>query len=220
LASIRLIMLTSVGWYGESTDARQASIDDYLSKPVRQAQLYNCLVDLIAAPPTPATSLPTSSNPLSRPDSQWDADILLAEDNPVNQLVATHMLKAMGCRVASVANGREAVEAIRHTPYDLVLMDCQMPEMDGFSATQGIRQHLAATGGGHLPIIALTAHAMTGDRERCLAAGMDDYLSKPFTQTQLRTILARWLTLSSGVTTEAIPPMIADSHHLGPPDQG
>ncbi len=185
LASIRLVILTSVGWYGDSTDIRQAGIDDYLSKPVRQAQLYNCLLAMMSKPVKPAASLPASPNPISSSNAQWDAHILLAEDSLVNQEVATHMLKVMGCQVTNVVNGREALEAIRHTGYDLVLMDCQMPEMDGFSATRAIRQHLVETGGAHLPIIALTAHAMTGDRERCLDAGMDDYISKPFTEVQL-----------------------------------
>ncbi|ETX03150.1 MAG: hypothetical protein ETSY2_34060 [Candidatus Entotheonella gemina] len=174
LASIRLVILTSVGWYGDSTDVRHAGIDDYLSKPVRQTQLYNCLVTLMSTPATPAVSLPAASSPLALSAPQWDAHLLLAEDSPVNQEVATHMLKVMGCRVTSVVNGQEACEAVRHTRYDLVLMDCQMPGMDGFSATRAIRQHLADTGGDHLPIIALTAYAMTGDRERCLEAGMDD----------------------------------------------
>ncbi len=203
LASIRLVILTSVGWYGDSTDVRHAGIDDYLSKPVRQTQLYNCLVTLMSTPATPAVSLPAASSPLALSAPQWDAHLLLAEDSPVNQEVATHMLKVMGCRVTSVVNGQEACEAVRHTRYDLVLMDCQMPGMDGFSATRAIRQHLADTGGDHLPIIALTAYAMTGDRERCLEAGMDDYLTKPFTEKQLRTVLARWLTMSA-------PPVTAD----------
>lgn len=208
LASIRLVILTSIGWYGDSTDARLAGIDDYLSKPVRQAQLHNCLVALMSVLPPPAPQSPPSS--LSQPDGQWDAHILLAEDSPVNREVAVHMLKLSGCRVTSVVNGREAVEAIRHTRYDLVFMDCQMPEMDGFSATHAIRQHLATIGGSHLPIIALTAYAMTGDRERCLASGMDDYLSKPFKEVQLRTVLARWLPPSSGGTADDTPPRRSD----------
>ncbi|ETX00566.1 MAG: hypothetical protein ETSY1_10765 [Candidatus Entotheonella factor] len=206
LASLRLVILTSVGWYGDSTDARQAGIDDYLSKPVRQAQLYDCLAALMSTPATAAASTPAASSPPPLSDTQWDAHILLAEDSPVNQEVATHMLQAMGCQVTSVVNGREALDAIQHTRYDLVLMDCQMPAMDGFSATRAIRQHLAENGGDHLPIIALTAYAMSGDRERCLEAGMDDYLSKPFTETQLRTILTRWLTMPSPPQNPALQP--------------
>ncbi len=113
------------------------------------------------------------------------------------------MLKAMGCRVTCVVNGQAAIDAMRHHAYDLVLMDCQMPQMDGFTATQYIRQHLKETGGRHLPIIALTAHAMAGDRERCLAAGMDDYVSKPFTETQLQTVMSRWLASHASATQAA-----------------
>jgi CheY-like chemotaxis protein len=168
------------------------------------------LVTLMSGPAAPATILPASPSPHSQPVAQWDAHILLAEDSLVNQQVATYMLEIMGCRVESVSNGREAVEAIRHSRYDLVLMDCQMPDMDGFSATQAIRQNLAETGGEHLPIIALTAYAMTGDRERCLEVGMDDYMSKPFTEMQLRAVLARWLMPSSRVTAADAPPLVTD----------
>ena len=210
LTSIRLVMLTSVGGHGHTPNARQANIDDYLSKPVRQAQLYNCLMALMAAP-SPLGSLPTAlpSSP-PPPTAQWEAHILLAEDSPVNREVATHMLQVMGCEVTSVTNGREAVEAIRDTSYNLVFMDCQMPELDGFGATQIIRQHLAATECVHLPIIALTAYAMTGDRERCLEAGMDDYISKPFTEVQLRAVLARWLMPSLRLEAEETSSMDAD----------
>ena len=139
--------------------------------------------------------------PLDMPAPQWQAQILLAEDSLINQEVASQMLAAFGCQVHCVVNGREALHAVRQSPYDLVLMDCQMPEMDGFAATQAIRQHLQDTRAAHLPIIALTAYAMADDRERCLAAGMDDYLSKPFTQAQLAAILGRWLA----------PPAVSDT---------
>jgi len=118
--------------------------------------------------------------------------VLLAEDNPVNQEVALAMLQEFNCQVEVVANGREAVEALSRCHYDLVLMDCQMPEMDGFSATAEIRRR-EHTGGRRLPVIALTASAMQGDREKCLAAGMDDYLPKPFSQDQLGAVLQHWL---------------------------
>jgi signal transduction histidine kinase/DNA-binding response OmpR family regulator len=154
-----------------------------------------------------------------RGDQRWYARILLAEDNPINQDVTLDMLESVGCRVDIATNGREACELWVRPPYDLIFMDCQMPEMDGFEATRAIRQHEAQwsamntqlsvasdssaacrspTDNGrpsipHVPIIALTAHAMRGYREQCLAAGMDDYLSKPFDQEQLLAILKRWL---------------------------
>jgi len=113
--------------------------------------------------------------------------VLVAEDNIVNQKVASRLLEKLGCHVGVVANGREAVEMTSKFPYALILMDCQMPEMDGFEATQAIRQMETYT-----PIIALTANAMQGDRERCLRAGMNDYLSIPVTPEGLRNMLEKW----------------------------
>jgi CheY-like chemotaxis protein len=125
-----------------------------------------------------------------------NARVLLVEDNPVNREVATHMLNAMQCRVDQVANGQEAVELVRKVNFDLVLMDCEMPVMDGFAATAAIRQwerDLIET--NRLPIVALTAHALAEDRKRCLEAGMDDFLSKPFSMDDLRSVLARSLPI-------------------------
>ncbi len=121
--------------------------------------------------------------------------ILLVEDNAVNREVALGMLENLGCMTDAAENGRSAIEAIGSTSYDVVLMDCQMPVMDGLTATGEIRRREQRSGPGRVPIIALTANAMEGDRERCLAAGMDDFLSKPFTQGQLATLLRRWLAL-------------------------
>ena len=121
--------------------------------------------------------------------------ILLVEDNPVNREVAAGMLQSLGCAAVSVENGRLAIEATDTAAYDAVLMDCHMPVMDGLTATADIRRREQRSGAARVPIIALTANAMEGDRERCLAAGMDDFLSKPFTQQQLATLLRRWLAL-------------------------
>lgn len=118
--------------------------------------------------------------------------ILIAEDNPVNQKVALLQLTTLGFNGHAVANGKEAVEAILSGKYDLVLMDCQMPEMDGFQATKAIRMGETHSG-GRIPIIAMTAHAMDGDRERCISAGMDDYISKPVDAKKLQKVLAKWM---------------------------
>jgi PAS domain S-box-containing protein len=207
LAAIRLVMLTSVGLAGDTAAARQAGVEIYLSKPVRQSELYHCLTSVMEAPPDNSTPVeralagPTPADQRS-PLTQLRASVLLAEDNPVNQEVALNRLASLGCRVDVVTNGRAAVEALTRTSYDLVLMDCQMPELNGFEAAREIRQREAQVAAEQqassaapprVPIIALTANAMEEDRERCVAAGMDDYLSKPFTQKQLYTMLGRWL---------------------------
>jgi signal transduction histidine kinase/CheY-like chemotaxis protein/HPt (histidine-containing phosphotransfer) domain-containing protein len=128
---------------------------------------------------------------------QYGCRVLLAEDNITNQIVAEGMIELYGCKVDLAVNGREASQAVRDQQYDLILMDCQMPELDGYSATNEIREFEKQTGGSRTPIVALTAHAMDGDRERCLVAGMDDYLSKPLRQAQFQAILEKWLLGSS-----------------------
>ncbi len=135
---------------------------------------------------------------------QYGCRVLLAEDNITNQIVAEGMLELYGCSVDLVVNGREASQAVRDQQYDLILMDCQMPELDGYSATGEIREFEKRTGGSHTPIVALTAHAMDGDRERCITAGMDDYLSKPLRQVQLQSMLEKWLPELSSGSGEAV----------------
>ena len=146
-----------------------------------------------------------------------DARVLLAEDNAVNQEVALAMLKGLGCDVEVANNGREAVAAVYRTRFDLILMDCQMPEMDGFEATRILRdlEAAGATTAPRIPIIAVTANAMEGDRERCIAAGMDDYLAKPFKKDQVWNLLTNWLKRASAPSPEssaalsAVPPQEA-----------
>jgi two-component system, sensor histidine kinase len=122
---------------------------------------------------------------------RWPGRILVAEDNPVNQLVAVHLLEGMGYAVETAQTGQQAVEALHRKPYDLVLMDCHMPEMDGFAATAAIR-HDEAARGQHTPIVAMRADALAGDAEKCRTAGMDDYMAKPVTAERLAAVVARW----------------------------
>ena len=136
--------------------------------------------------------------------------VLLAEDNPVNREVAVCMLEQLGCQVVVAEQGRDAVAKTECDRFDVVLMDCQMPEMDGFSATKAIRDGERRTG-WHVPIVALTAHAIDGVRERCLAAGMDDYMTKPFTQGELGSMIQQWVQRSGA---EAV--LTSDQSNAGP----
>lgn len=162
-----------------------------VTKPIRQTQLYDSITSALGI--SAETRVP--EHPLTRPatvESVFShAKVLVVEDNVVNQKLAIRMLEKYGCRVDVAANGREAVEVTQRIAYDCIFMDCQMPEMDGFAATAAIRQHEAQTG-AHVPIIAMTANAMHGDRERCLQAAMDDYISKPTTAKDLKLMLQKW----------------------------
>jgi len=188
LSRIPLLALSSVDQHSYAKQPESSNFFAWLRKPVRQSMLRDCL---LRQPVLLPRSVPDPKNFTPPP---CHGRILLAEDNPVNCEVAVAMLEFLGCHVDLAENGLQALEAVSKQHYDLVLMDCQMPVLDGFAATAAIRQQEAASGTGHrLPIIALTANAMEGDRDRCLAAGMDDYLSKPFSQDGLRATLQRWI---------------------------
>jgi CheY-like chemotaxis protein len=178
---------------GDSEEARQAGIEKCLNKPVRHAQLHNCLVAIAQGVSERQASrrLTRAQLGLSAPGQR--GHVLLVEDNPVNQEVAYEMLSWLGCQVDVANNGQEAIAAFERCTYDLILMDVQMPEMDGLEATHNIRQREAQNNRPHTTIVALTAHALDSDREQYLAAGMDGYLSKPFTVDQLQGALNRWL---------------------------
>lgn len=170
----------------------------FLVKPVHRAQLLDTLTHAIA---TPVTKRPhTASKKVAAERPLLQGRVLLAEDNPVNQKVAVRALQKLGLVVEIAENGQAAIEATARSAFDLVLMDCQMPQLDGFEATAAIRAREKAEGGAHVPIIAMTALAMRGDRERCLTVGMDDYLPKPFKRDALVTILNRWLADRGGAT--------------------
>jgi len=172
----------------------------YLTKPIRKSQLYNALSGHIGTFELHRSEVGPQGEEIRKSDK---ARVLLAEDNPINQEFESLALKKLGCYVDVVSNGKEAIDALLKNSYDLIFMDCQMPGMDGYEATRIIREReqLRNTGSGkrdagpgHATIIALTAHAMQGDREQCLAAGMDDYLSKPFRMKELSEIVDRWLS--------------------------
>ncbi len=200
IAGMHLVMLTSFGERGHGAMAREAGVAAYLTKPVRQSNLFDCLASVISA----GTITSERNVPAAKPNPELLTKhtlqearksshklILLAEDNIVNQKVATRQLQKLGYRADAVVNGREAIEALSRISYDLILMDCQMPEVDGYEATAEIRRQEGET--KHTPIVAMTAHALTGDRERCIAAGMDEYITKPVKLEELSRVLELFL---------------------------
>jgi signal transduction histidine kinase/CheY-like chemotaxis protein len=188
-----LIMLSSVD---QSVRAKLqgAGFTDFFVKPVRAGELLDRLASSFAG--AGESQAPQSAADRTAP--QFGGRVLLVEDNRVNQKVALGMLERLGCQVTTADNGREAVALFEPGRYDLILMDCQMPEMDGYAATAAIR---GRQDGKHIPIVALTAHAMEGDREKCLAAGMSDYLAKPIRPKSMHEVLGRWLKPASVVAT-------------------
>ena len=174
-----------------SNDPSESKFDAYLTKPLKHFQLMDCLNGILSESGPRELDLTVTQQITNIPSGEGRL-ILIAEDNPVNQKVALLQLTTLGFNGHAVANGQEAVDALTSGKYDLVLMDCQMPEMDGFQATKTIRMGETQTG-GRIPIIAMTAHAMDGDRERCISAGMDDYISKPVDAKKLQKVLSKWM---------------------------
>ncbi|MEX2493042.1 MAG: PAS domain S-box protein [Nitrospirales bacterium] len=225
ISHIPLILLTTFGKRGEGKFAQHASFNSYLTKPIRHQQLQQCLKMILGTDQqTPSSHTSHASSLITRPtleaaQAHTKVHILLAEDNVVNQKVAVRMLQKLGYHVDGVENGQEAVNAVGCTSYDLVLMDCQMPETDGIEATRKIREaeslndwkakvrskgqeppsseispsSLHIPHGSRVPIIALTANAFAGDRQACLDAGMDDFLSKPVKLKELSTMITKWV---------------------------
>jgi PAS domain S-box-containing protein len=211
ISEVKLVLLTSLGQRGDGKIAKEAGFSGYLTKPVRQASLKNCLERIMGQKfedERGQESLVTVHS-VNEAAMKTGGYILIADDHVVNQQLTVMMLERLGCKADVVGNGQEALEAVLRRPYDLVLMDCQMPEMDGYEATKRIRRmeflrKIERASGGEdepcppshdreIPIIAMTANAMQGDREKCLAVGMNDYLAKPLKAGKLVEILARWM---------------------------
>ncbi|MBU0729964.1 MAG: response regulator [Proteobacteria bacterium] len=208
LAGLTLVILTSMGVKGDGARCRELGVDAYLPKPFGQSELFDMIMKSLSDHSALNRDLITRhmlreeraiirgklsmGSRKQHPLEGIQLSVLVAEDNPINQKLAQALLKKNGWDVYSAVNGRLAVEATEKNKFDLILMDVQMPEMDGLEATRLIREKEKGSG-GHLPIIALTANAMKGDREKCLAAGMDDYLAKPITSKKLNEIIERVL---------------------------
>jgi CheY-like chemotaxis protein len=188
-----IMMLTSAGHRGDAVRCKELGIAAYLLKPIRQSELREAIARVLGArEQIGAIPLITRYSLHDARELSASLRILLAEDNAVNQKLASRLLEKRGHFVVVAANGREALAAIKKESFDLVFMDVQMPVMDGFEATAAIRKKERSTG-VHLPVVALTAHAMKGDREKCLAGGMDGYLSKPIRPQELDELLQSYL---------------------------
>ena len=188
---LALILFTSVGQRGDAQAMQNIGFRAYLTKPLKQWQLHDVLVTILGQSNAAVDNVTILTRHSIAEQHRRKLHVLLAEDNVVNQKVASRMLEKLGCRVDCATNGKEAVTAVKSIPYDLVFMDMQMPEMDGLEATRIIRS-LDTTISG-IPIIALTANAMKSDRDRCIDAGMNDYLSKPVKKPELADIMQKWV---------------------------
>ena len=193
---VLLVRLTTTVRRGRGAHLTGSAVRE-LAKPLRRADLLRLLRSIAGLVPDSRWSAEgDGEGPLLELEGGRPPRILLAEDNPINQRLAERVLAKFGVEIEIVSNGRESLAPARSGRFDLVLMDCQMPEMDGFEATARIRQW-EADHGGRVPVIAMTANAMAGDRQRCLDSGMDDYISKPFKPEVLRQLLVRWLAVSA-----------------------
>lgn len=215
LKATQLVMISSAGQRGDAKRMPQAGFSAYLSKPAYQSQILDVLQTVWAnsKEASPSMALVTrhtlqeraSSTGIALPISGtiFSARVLVVEDNPINQKVASKTLERLGCRIDLAADGRKGVEMAFQFPYDIIFIDCQMPEMDGYEATAEIRRREGSE--AHRIIVAMTANAMQGDRDRCIAAGMDDYVSKPVSRPDLAIILNRYVRSWPEDESSAIP---------------
>ncbi len=195
-----LILLTSLGKWSDAKRIEETGFTAYLTKPVKRSQLYDCLAMVTGASVELPKNQPTA--PVMRRATvharKHQPRILLVEDNMINQKVALNILKRFGYNTDAAANGKAAIKALEMNPYDIVLMDCQMPEMDGYETTGEIRNPASKVLDHGVPVIAMTAHAIKGDREKCLEAGMDDYLCKPVNPRELCDMIDKWIKAPEG----------------------
>jgi len=207
-AETRLLLMTQFGKRRSDVAAfHAAGVDAFLMKPIRRTQVCDTATRLLVGPPGEADQHAGQALSLSSPDSA-SARVLLVEDNAVNQLVALGQLRRLGHDCVVASRGTEAIDAIRDGVFDIVLMDCQIPDMDGYEATRRIRQMGGAA--GRTPVIAITAHALTGEREKCLNAGMNDYLAKPVSLEQLGAVIRLWASKPSADPSPNVPDMMED----------
>ena len=218
LADTHWLIMTFMGKRWDDSRMRTAGFEGCLTKPVKQSALYDSVVNALSSengenrpPKSPRDSIP-AIEALHRPDVL----ILVAEDNPVNQKVALSILGKLGIQAEAVNNGREAVKALCEKKYTLVLMDCQMPDMDGYEATRRIRSRRSCVLNPDLPVIAMTAHAMAGDRKKCIEAGMSDYLSKPVEPLALVEMMQKWIPKEVGEVKDSSAPGRAPANGSGP----
>jgi CheY-like chemotaxis protein/HPt (histidine-containing phosphotransfer) domain-containing protein len=198
ISKTRMVLMASLGQRGDAARMERAGFAGYLTKPLRQASLRELLSLVMGRAETAVgkSQLIITRHTVAE-SARRGTRILLAEDNPSNQKVAQAILKKLGYRADVVTNGVEAVSALSRIPYDLVLMDCQMPEMDGLEATRLIRDPASGVLNPQTPVVAMTANAMQGDRKRCMDAGMNDYLAKPVKPEELAEVLERWIHRAS-----------------------
>ena len=201
LSGVRLVLLSSVGIRGDGRRAREIGISGYLTKPVRRDVLHESIEAVMGVRDPAAEGTIVTRYTAAETRRRIEGRILLVEDNTANQEVTLGMLSFLGCEADVVGNGQEGLDAIAARGYDLVLMDCHMPVMDGYAATRALRAREKDTGGKRLAVVALTANAMQGDSASCLDAGMDDYLCKPFTIRKLGDMVSKWLPAA-----ECVPP--------------
>ncbi len=213
IPALRLVLLTSLGQQGEGAEAARAGLSAYLTKPFEEHELRECLAQVLTERPSSEKLPLVTRHTLLEARPVEGLRVLVAEDNEVNQKILVRTLEKLGCRVDVADDGLEAVAACAQHVYDAVLMDCHMPTLDGYGATEEIRR--AEADRRRTPIVAMTASAMEGDRQRCLEIGMDDYISKPVGPEALSAVLARWA--KSGEATAS--PPLAERTAEGPIDR-